>query len=413
MKVIRDSIAGDLLKFFYVESYREDLWRAREFVEAHDVLGIDTESTHHNCYRPGWELRSVQVGTDRTSFVVPARYKKFIAWLMRQEHVRWVGHNGPHDIRSIDEWLGYETGVVCKGETYIPAHHLDSRKQEDGGIGHGLKELAMHYLDHTAGKWEKALKEEFKNILIPIEGEVYKSGPRKGTQKYRKARIDEGWGLIDPTNPKYIAYAASDPVLTYRLWRYFQPVVRQHHELYRFDHEVQLAADRLQRRAMRLDVRYATRLSAEFLRVANEYKATAASYGCGNINSGAQIARSLAELGVRLTERTPSGQFKTDGRVLRGLLDYAKAQRRAETGEMWLYIEDLINAVLVAKQLLKRRESYTEQMLQECDTAGRVHPSINVLAARSARMSVSGPPLQQLPTKDRGNELLDETGEYE
>lgn len=410
MRTIRDTIAGDRLKFYYVQE-RADLARVAQFVRAKNVLGIDTESTHHNCYRPGWELRSVQVGTDRTSFVVPARFKKFIAWLMQQEHVRWIGHNGPHDIRSIDQWLGYETNVVCAGETYIPAHHLDSRKQEDGGIGHGLKELATHYIDHTAGKWEKALKEEFKQILIPVPGEVYKSGPRKGQQKVRKARIDEGWELIDPTNPRYIAYAASDPVLTYRLWRYFQPIVKANHALYRFDHSVQLAADRLQRRAMRLDTHYTERLSAEFLRVANEHKASAAGYGCDNINSGVQIAQALQALGVQLTERTPSGQFKTDGRILRGLLEHATAQRKAERGEMWLYVEELINSVLVAKQLLKRRESYTEQMLAEMDSTGRVHPSINVLAARSARMSVSGPPLQQLPTKDRGNELLDETGE--
>jgi DNA polymerase I len=396
MLVTRDTIAGDRLRFCYVQE-RADLARVAQFIRAKTVLGIDTESTHHNCYRAGWQLRSVQVGTDRTSFVVPARFKKFIAWLMRQEHVRWIGHNGPHDIRSIDAHLGYDTGVVCAGETYIPAHHLDSRKQEDGGIGHGLKELACHYIDPAAGKWEKALKDEFKKIEIPIPGEVYKSGPRKGQQKVRKARIDEGWGLIDPTNPRYIAYAASDPVLTYRLWRYFQPVVKANYALYRFDHAVQLAADKLQRRAMPLDVRYTKRLSAEFLRVANDYKAWAEHFGCDNINSGQQVAATLERLGVRLWERTPSGQFKTEGRILRGLLGSSDDR-----------VEQFVHCVLGAKQLLKRRESYTEQMLAEMDIHGRVHPSINVLAARSARMSVSGPPLQQLPTKDRGDELVDE-----
>src|SRR5258707_578203 len=137
MLITRDTIAGDALRFHYVQS-RIDLRAVKRFVERRGVLGIDTESTHHNCYRPGWELRSVQVGNDRISFVVPARYRKFIGWLMEQD-IKWIGHNGPHDIRSIDEWLGYETGVVCAGETYIPAHHLDSRKQEDGGVGHGLK----------------------------------------------------------------------------------------------------------------------------------------------------------------------------------------------------------------------------------------------------------------------------------
>lgn len=400
MLITYDTIAGDPIEFRYIEHGREFRY-VRMLIQRSQALGIDTESTHHNCYRIGWQLRSVQIGNDRISYVIPAKYKKFIAWLMQQQ-MNWIGHNGPHDIRSIDEHLGYETGVVCRGETYIPAHHLDSRKQADGGIGHGLKELATHYIDHAAGKWEKALKAEFKNILVEIPGELYKAGPRKGTQKYRKARIDEGWGLIDPTNPRYIAYAASDPVLTYRLWRYFQPVVRAHYDLYRFDHKVQLAADRLQRRAMRLDVPYTESLSDEFFSVAHEYKSVAASHGCENINSGAQVAKTLARLGVRLGERTPTGQLKTDSRILRLTLALAQEDGKRE-------LVEFINAVLVAKQLLKRRESYTEQMLAEMDSAGRVHPSINVLAARSARMSVSGPPLQQLPTKDRGDELLDES----
>jgi DNA polymerase I len=51
--------------------------------------------------------------------------------------------------------------------------------------------------------------------------------------------------------------------------------------------------------------------------------------------------------------------------------------------------------------LLKRKASYTESMLEEADSDGRIHPSFNTLGARTARMSVSNPPLQQLPTKDR------------
>ncbi|HEY6020269.1 MAG TPA: hypothetical protein VIY48_10305, partial [Candidatus Paceibacterota bacterium] len=143
-----------------------------------------------------------------------------------EQDVNWIGHNGPHDIRCIDEHLGYETGVVCKGETYIPSHHADSRNRKEGGIGHELKELAVSVVDRDAGRWEVELKKVFKTIEIPIPGEVYKSGPRKGTPKSRKAKLAEGWGLIDPSHPAYIAYAAADPILTYRVWRHYQPTVR-------------------------------------------------------------------------------------------------------------------------------------------------------------------------------------------
>jgi DNA polymerase-1 len=388
---IHDTLGADPITFNYCET-ADDRQEMRDFAFRHKALGMDTESTGINCYKPGWQLRTFQIGNAHTAYVVPAQFKRQIDWIIRLPNTKWIGHNGPHDIRSIDAWLGEDTGVNCAGETYIPAHYADSRKKEDGGIGHGLKEQAIAHVSRDAGKWEQALKAAFKAITVPIPGEVYKSGPRKGTQKLRKIKLSEGWALIDPKHPAYIAYAAADPLLTFRLWRYYQPVVREFYELYRFDKRVQEAGDKLTRRAMRLDIRYTDRLNDAFLVQAEKFKAQAAEYGCSNINSSAQIAAALANYGAVLTARTPTGQLKTDNGVLRAIVDDADVDAP---------IKEFIHCVLGAKQLLKRRESYTQQMLDECDSAGRVHPSINTLAARTTRMSVSSPPLQQLPTKDR------------
>jgi DNA polymerase-1 len=306
--------------------------------------------------------------------------------------IKWIGHNGPHDIRSIDAWLGEPTGVECAGETYIPAHHYDSRKQEDGGVGHSLKDQAIRYVAPDAGKWETELKAVFKTIEVPIPGATYKSGPRKGQPKMRKARLDEGWSLIAADHPAYIKYAGSDPVLAYRLWRHYQPVLRSHLDLYRFDKRVQEAVDRLNRRGMRLDVKYTRQLDNAYVVNAERLKEHAAALGVENINSGAQVATALQALGVELTAKTPTGKYKTDDATLRKVV--AKASK--DSAAM-----NLIRAILGAKQMLKRRESYTQSFLREMDSEGRVHPSINSLAARTARMSVSSPPLQQLPTKDR------------
>lgn len=390
---IKERLAGETIWFHCAQS-KKDLFEIRDFALQHSVLAIDTESTGLNCYRSGWKLRTVQIGNRQHSYVIPARYIRFIDWLMRQD-IKWIGHNGPHDIRSIDMHLGYETGVVCAGETFIPSHHRDSRNQAEGGIGHGLKEQAIALIDRSAGRWETKLKAVFKTILIPIEGQVYKSGPRKGTQKFRKARLAEGWGLIDPMHPAYVAYAAADPILTYRVWEKLQPIVREFHKLYRFDHAVQMACDRLQRRAIRLDIRYTERLRDAYTRRATQLQQGAAEYGCANIHSGQQVAKALLRLGCRLTERTPTGQYKVDDRIMRGLLSTSDSPQ----------VKDFVHCVLGAKQLLKRRASYCEAMLEEMDDGGRVHASINSLGARTARMSVSKPALQQLPTKDREEEL--------
>lgn len=386
---IRDTLGGEPVYFHGVQR-ATDLDEVREFAEAHRSLGMDTESTGINPYRRGWQLRTFQIGDAYDSYVVPAKYKKFIAGIMQLD-INWIGHNGPHDIRSIDAWLGKDTGVACAGETYIPAHHFDSRKQEDGGVGHRLKDQAERYVASDSGKWEVALKKVFKTIEVPIPGETYRSGARKGKQKMRKIRLDESWALIDPTHPAYVAYAASDPILTYRLWAHYQPVVKRSLSLYHFDLQVQQACDKLTRRAMRLDEEYTQRLDAEYMRQADEFKENCRVLGVENINSGAQIAAVLQQMGVSLTAKTPTGKYKTDDKVLRRVMTETDIHEAAL----------LIHCILGAKQMMKRRESYTAQMLAEMDEAGRIHPSINTLGARTSRMSVSNPPLQQLPTKDR------------
>lgn len=388
---IRDTLGGDSITFNYVELHtpRHDVIELWDFVQSHKALGMDTESTGINCYKPGWELRTFQVGNRDTAYVVPAVMRKTIQRIIKSD-TKWIGHNGPHDIRSIDAWLGDPTGVVCAGETYIPAHHFDSRKQEDGGTGHKLKDQAERYVASDSGKWEAELKSVFKTIEIPIPGQVYKSGKRKGLQKVRKARLDEGWALVDPAHPAYVAYAGADPILTYRLWAHYQPTVRANRELYHFDLQVQQACDRLTRRAIRGDREYIESLDAAYTHKAADFMTRANKLGLANINSGDQVAQAIWNLGGTLTTKTPTGKWKTDDKILRAL--------DRDDGSA---VSELIHCILGAKQMMKRRESYTAQMLREMDEHGRIHPSINTLGARTSRMSVSNPPLQQLPTKDR------------
>jgi DNA polymerase-1 len=390
---IHDEIAGEPITFHYVQ-YTKDIAEFKSWVLGHDWLAWDTESTGLNCYHPQWKLRTVQCGDRTDSYVIPARYVNTLRWLFTAVSMKWIAHNGPHDVRSVDQHLRYATGLQCAGETYIPSHHLDSRNQQEGGIGHGLKELACNLVDREAGKWEKALKNEFKQIMVDVPGEVYKSGKRKGEQKVRRAKLSEGYALIGDTNPVYIAYSASDTILTYRLWEKLNPTVRSNLELYRFDLRVQQACSKLQERGFLLDTGYTKRLrSALFVRAGNAAD-VAREFGCGNIYSTQQLARTLSDLGIQLTERTRTGQYKVDDGIMRGLLHESTDNE----------VKVFIRSVLLAKQLTKRREAYCEQMLSERDVNNRVHPGINPLAARTSRMSVSSPALQQLPTKDHGDD---------
>lgn len=390
MITIRDHIAGEAIQMHYVNESRD--WRAvLSWVDkyAGKALAMDTESTGINCYQPKWALRTFQFGNASRSFIIPARARILITDIFTNHGIQWIGHNGPHDVRSIDAHLGYETGVICPWETYIAAHYFDSRKQDEGGTGHALKDLSIAYIDPDADKWERRLMAKFKTIKIPIHGEVYKSGPRKGTQKFRNARLSEGWGLIDPEDPDYLAYAGADPILTYRVRRHFRRVYQEFPELYAFDKRVATACDRLQRRAIKLDVQYTEKYRAALRAKSHKLAALAEEMGCRNIYSGAQIAATLIILGANLRERTKTGQYKTDDRVMQYQLEHGSPE-----------VRKFVRIVLTAKRLQKRADAYADAMLREMDADGRVHPSINSLAARTTRMSISGPALQQLPTKE-------------
>ena len=147
---------------------------------------------------------------------------------------------------------------------------------------------------------------------------------------------------------------------------------------------------------MLVDVDYTQRLSNAYAKRAHQLRNAALEYGCENIQSGDQIAKTLLMLGIKLTVKTDSGKWKTDAELLRRI-----AEKQIDNQDAL----DFIKSVLGAKQVEKRRESYTQHILEELDENSRIHPSINSLAARTTRMSVSGPPLQQLPTQDHEEDL--------
>lgn len=395
MITMHDTIAGDDLTFRFVEN-GSDCHKAAKFVKQFSLLAFDTEANRINPYHPDWYLRTFQIGHGTEAYVIPAKFRSFIWWAMTYPEVKLIGHNATHDVRCVDAHLGRQTYRTC-AETYIACHNQDSRNQAEGGAGHALKAQAVAYIDRQAGKWEKELKAAFKQITVPIPGEVYKSGPRQGEQKVRKIKLAEGWQHISLTHPAYIAYAASDPVLTFRRWEQLKPYVKSIQELYKFDKKLDIAVDILQRRGMLLDVPYTTRLSNAYESKADRLQRKIDTFVQGevNINSTDQVANVLLDLGVKLTDKTDTGKWAVTGDILRRLRDDPYTDDKTR---------QFIRLVLLTKQLRKRRSAYTEGMLNERDINDRVHPSINSQAARTFRMSVSNPAFQQLPTKDHEDE---------
>lgn len=359
------------------------LARVAQWAETKTVVGIDSETTGLDIYSATFRLRMVQFGTPDEAWLVPAEagedFREAIRHALRTLP-RMVAHNAPFDALVFDRHLGVKVEDLWPRlrDTRIYAHLIDSRKEHEGGIGLGLKPLAAHYLDPNAEDGQKDLVAEFRKI---------------GHTK------DTGWRHIPLDNPVYQRYAGADAALVSAL---FPRLVREARArdvpqvLIDYEHRVARIGAVIRRKGMLVDGEYTTRLVEELKAEAEHYASVAAQYGVTSVNSPKQVGEALTAMGETLTERTASGQIAVGKEVLMPLADLNDQWERIGAREPNV----LADAVLRSKRAGKWAASYASAMLAGRDADGYIHPSINTMGARTARWSVSDPPLQQLPSSD-------------
>ena len=373
------TLDGSECRIVFVDGERELDW-FNAFIDAGAPIAVDTESTGLDIFSTGHRLRLVQFGNDREAFVLDAgRYWHAIADALRRARVL-VMHNAPFDMLTLDRHLGVKVEELS-GKTFdtrILSHLLDPRARAEGGTGHGLKDLGALYVDADSNGVERALMETFKSVY--------------------HASQSEGWALVDLRDEAYVRYAGLDVLITRRLFDVLAPMVHDAglDSLSQFEHALSAVLATMQRRGMRVDVGYTESLGRQLEAEAAECVRRAAEFGVANMNSTAQVAEALAGMGEELVERTPSGQVKVDKAVLLPLADLDMGWNRLGLREP----NPLADAVLRGKRAEKWDETYVKAFLELRDAGDRLHPSINSLQARTARMSISRPPLQQLPSND-------------
>ena len=379
MKHYRQQLGGSDVDINVVER-DEDIDAFHDWlVTAPHLLGFDTETTGLDIYSPGYEVRLAQFGDHRTAYVLRVeQHAEAVKWALRSGH-RFVVHNYAFDGLVVDRHLGVTVEELAPNvvDTHILAHLVDPRQQAEGGIGTGLKPLAQHYVDRNASDGQKELQAEFRAI-----------GANKAT----------GWAKINIDNPVYELYAGLDPILAVRIHDELALALKDYdiEHLVEFEHELQRVLMLMQRRGIRIDVPWTSELRAELQGEAEHYRAIAARYGVSNINSTKQISEALLGMGETLTEHTASGAYKVDKSVLQGLADLDANWKPLETRDS----NPLAEAVLKAKRSEKWDTAYLGAFLDLRDADDRLHPTIGGLQARTGRMSISHPPLQQLPSSE-------------
>lgn len=365
----------------YFPENRRDVAGFRDFLAQGDkVLGLDTETTALDVYSRTFRTRLVQFGNDREAWVLRADlFEKEIIRALRQPRFFTV-HNAAFDLQVIDRSFGVTIEELGPRtfDSRILAHLLDPRQRHEGGAGLALKELSEIYVDPDAPDTQKGLHEVFR-------------------KEYHATKVT-GWALIDVDHPTYVRYAGLDPILARRLFDEISPLVRDLglDHLSQFEHHLQTLLAIMQRKGMRLDVPYTERLVDDLAEEAEREAKRAARYGVANVNSTQQVSAALVAMGETLTATTDSGALKVAKEVLLPLADLDRDWKRIDAREP----NPLADAVLRSKRAGKWRESYAQAFLDLRDADDRVHAFIGGLQARTARMSVSRPAFQQLPSGD-------------
>ncbi|MFE9455951.1 DNA polymerase [Streptomyces californicus] len=349
-----------------------DLDRFIDFVEANPALGWDSETTGLDWWNAdrGFRVRHVQFGNAHESWVLPVEYNpQFVAaaiWAIRKARIL-IAHNGTFDQHVSEACLGIPLEEIAPKllDTKIFAHLVDPRAVKEGGPGLKLEELTKHYIDLT-------LAEEVKGSMREIA-------------KRYKVKKEDIWPIVRTFDPEFLLYSGMDPVIAFRLFHVLYPMVparSRRKGLIGWEHRLAHVTAKIERTGYLVDEAYAEMRIAELLAEETKWLAIAEQW-VENVNSNQQLVVAFQKLGFKLTKRTKKGNLAMDAEVL-DAIDHPLAE-----------------AVKKATKAAKWRKTWFENALNGRDSQGRVHPSVNSIQARTARMSITGSvPAQTFPSGD-------------
>lgn len=358
---VRESPLANL-KLDLVDSIDQAMAFKRWLGERRDTpVGLDTETTGLDPSRDS--LRLVQFGDLSHGWAIPWPLWGGVAMeAMRTYEGRWVMHNRPFDCRFLAQHADWDVPWDLIDDTMVIGALVNPLESK------ALKTMATKHVDQNATRGEKLLHDGMK---------------KQGWT----------WATVPYSFAPYWVYGALDPVLTAALWKWGHArVVQSCPEAYELELGTQRVCANMMTNGLLVDVDYVRDESVKLERFSGEARAwLAARHGITSPMSAAQIGKALEALGVRITQFTPTNQPKMTKEILE---DY-------QNNHPDILVRDLARYVLAVRHADKIRGTYLDNFLDMIDANGRLHASINTLGARTSRMTMSDPNLQNLPRDDK------------
>ena len=313
-------------------------------------LGIDTETTGIDIVRD--QVRLVQVGDDRTGWAIPAEdWRGFVREILQIYDGEWTTAHAKFDRQMLRRYCGVAP-ENCH-DVQILSHLKDPLALR------ALKDIAGREVDPRAAQLDQRLEAQM--------------AANKWT-----------WATVPIEFPTYWSYGALDPVLTVRshVPLHREMVDAEQKELYQLELAAQLVCESMESRGIRVDTAYALQQEAELDQQIDELRDWCQREYGFSIGSNVRVAERLQYDGWVPDEFTKSGAPSLSKKYI-GHLDHPLAK-----------------AFLKKKQLEVRAHNFFRNISRYAVMEGDgeiIHPSINNLQAKTGRMSVSDPSLQNQP----------------
>lgn len=347
--------AGEFISWL---NYRRPMGAVSVDIETGELPGNDKKDALSPWHG---QIRLAQVGDGQTGWAIP-----WDEWsgVFYQGMDKYQGPIVCHNIAFEARWFAVQSKWKLPWhqahDTMLMSQIVDPQSKA------GLKYLASQHIDARAVALQDTMHAEF-------------------------AKNGWTWGTVPISFEPYWAYGALDTVLTARLFTdHFWPLV-QPGAKYSIPYELEMATRRIttamEINGARVDLEYSQRKYDELQAYTESVKEWGRKeFGGQSISSNVQLVRIFEGLGAEITETTPSGQKSMNKDQLAILAQDSNSA-----------VRQLAQTVLSQRKADKLASSYFLNFMNDA-VDGVLHPNINIMAARTGRMSVTNPALQTLPS---------------
>ncbi len=314
--------------------------------ERRPVLAIDTETEGLDYWKDAIKL--AQFGDYETGWAIPWHlWGGLVLDALRIYEYPITMHNAKFDISMLNH-NGANVEWSRVHDTRVMAHLLDPNSPTK------LKICGNRYLGSNSDDWEQR-----KNAAF--------------------AQGHWNWKTVPVTLPEYWEYACMDTILTARLHEYLYPkLTGALKDIYEMEIAIEHIILDMEQRGIRVDIPYSEEQRGIYLKAADDIEAWCFATYNFSPGSNKEVGAQLQRDGIVLTKATGGGAWSVDEDVLQSI-DHPLAQN-----------------VLKRRKALKYANAYFGNYV-DMSYEGRLHASVNTLGAKTGRMSVSRPALQQIP----------------